>query len=154
MRRFRFTLQPVRDLRDHRELTARIAMADRLRAHAAAHEAAEASLDRHRRAERALADAGGPAARLAQADRDRDGARLGLERAIMDLRDRTHGVDQARAALVEARRSVETLNRLEERQRDAHRQAMLAEEERDLADITEMRSARRIAAELRARRTS
>jgi flagellar export protein FliJ len=145
MRRFRFTLQTVRDLREHGESTARQALADRLRAHAAAQTAAEASLAKHRRAEEGLAGRRGPAALLVQADRDRDGARLGLERAILDLRDRSHAVDRAREDLVEARRAVETLDKLEERQRAAYRQAMLAEEERELADVVEMRTARRAA---------
>jgi hypothetical protein len=153
MRKFRFTLHTVRELRDHRETTARVALADRMRAHAAAHIAAEASVDRHRRAEAALATGARPAASLAQANRDRDGARIGLERAIVDLRDRTQAVDHARLELVEARRAVETLERLEQVQRAAHQRALLAEEEREVADVIEMRSAREAAARHRARRS-
>jgi flagellar biosynthesis chaperone FliJ len=72
-----------------------------------------------------------------------------LERAVLHLREQTHGVDHARGTLTEARRSVEALERLERRQRAEHRRALLAEEERDLADVTEMRSARRIFGEHR-----
>jgi flagellar biosynthesis chaperone FliJ len=153
MRRFRFTLHTVRELRDHRETQARVVLADRMRAHAAAHAAAEASVDRHRRAETALGAGARPAALMQQADRDRDGARLGLERAILELRDRTQAVDHARRDLVEARRAVEMLERLEQVQRAEHRRALLAEEEREVADTIEMRSARAAAAAHRARRS-
>jgi flagellar export protein FliJ len=153
MRRFRFTLQTVRELRDHRESEARVQLADRMRAHAAAHAAAEASVDRHRRAESALGSGARPAALLFQADRDRDGARLSLERAILELRDRTQAVDHARRDLVEARRAVETLERIEQVQRAEYRRQLLAEEEREVADVIEMRAARAAAAAHRQRRS-
>src|SRR5215218_7755699 len=95
MKRFHFTLDSVRDLREDRQTAAMMALADRISTHARAQHAAEQSLRRHRAAQAALAGAGRPAALLLQADRDRDAARLGLEAAVVELRETAFGVDAA-----------------------------------------------------------
>ena len=84
-----------------------LALADRISTHARAQQAAELSLRRHRAAQAALAGAGRPAALLLQADRDRDQARLGLEAAVVELRETAFGVDAARDDLVEASQALE-----------------------------------------------
>lgn len=142
MKRFSFTLDSVRDLREDRQTAAMMALADRIRTHARAQEAAEASLRRHRAAEDALAGAGRVAALLVQADRDRDAARLGLEAAAMELRETSFGVDSARGDLLEARQALESVRKLEERRRAEHRAARARQEERELADVLEARAAR------------
>ncbi len=142
MKRFRFTLETVRDLRDDRQTAAMLVLADRIRTHGHAQSAAEASLRRHRRAQQALAGAGRAAAMLVQADRDRDAARLSLESSAIDLRETTFGVDAARDDLVEARQALERVTHLEAHRRADHRRRQLAEEERELAEMTEARRAR------------
>jgi flagellar export protein FliJ len=146
MKRFQFTLQSIRELRDERQSSAMLVLAARVRVHQAAQLAAEARLDRHRRSEIALRDAvgAGPvsARTLVQADADRNGARLTLEQAAATLSESAFAVDGARRDLVEAERNVEMLRRLEDRQREAHRIAAARAEERDLADVIEARSAR------------
>src|SRR5436305_12821069 len=86
MQRFHFTLDSVRDLREDRQTAAMTALADRIRTHALAQAAAEASLRRHRAAETALAGAGRAAALLLQANRDRDAARVQPEAGAVELR--------------------------------------------------------------------
>jgi len=142
MQRFHFTLDSVRDLREDRQTAAMMALADRIRTHARAKSAAEASLRRHRRSEAALAGAGRAAALLMQADRDRDAARIGLEEATLQLRETSFGVDAARGDLVEARQALESVRKLEERRRAEHHAARAREEERELADVLEARAAR------------
>lgn len=126
-------------------------LAERIREHAAAQQAARESDARYRRAADALRVSSAQAARLAQADRDRTAARVTLDQAKIALQQRSFGVSNARTDVARARQAVEMLNRLEERQRDAHRKAVLAEQERDTADVIEMRSARKAAAEHRRR---
>jgi flagellar export protein FliJ len=145
MKRFHFTLDSVRDLREDRQTAAMMALADRISTHARAQQAAEISLRRHRAAQVALAGAGRPAALLLQADRDRDAARLGLEAAVVELRETAFGVDAARDDLVEARQALESVRKLEERRRDEHRAARLRDEERELTDVIEARAARAMA---------
>lgn len=158
MKRFRFPLESVRDLREERQTSAMVVLAGRVRAHQAAQAAAEARLDRHRRSEVALAKAvsAGPvrAQALVQADADRRGARLTLEGAAATLADSSFAVESARRDLVEAERAVEMLRRLEDRQREAHRVELARAEERDLADVIEARAARAITAERRRVRRS
>jgi flagellar export protein FliJ len=150
MQRFHFTLDSVRDLRDDRQTAAMMVLADRIRTHTRAQQAAEASLRRHRAAEHALAGAGRAAALLVQADRDRDAARLQLEAATVELRDTSFGVDAARGDLVEARQALESVRKLEQRRRAEHRAARAREEERELADVLEARAARAATAARRA----
>ena len=153
MKRFRFPLESVRDLREERQASAMVVLAGRVRAHQAAQAAAEARLDRHRRSEAALAKAvsSGPvsAHALVQADADRRGARLTLEEAAASLSESSFAMESARRDLVEAERNVEMLRRLEDRQREAHRLALAQAEERDLADVIEARAARAATTERR-----
>jgi flagellar export protein FliJ len=142
MRRFTFTLDSVRDLREDRQTAAMMVLADRISTHARAQHAAELSLRRHHAAQAALAGAGRPAALLLQADRDRDAARLGLEAAVVELRETSFGVDAARGDLVEARQALESVRKLEERRRVEHRAARLRHEEREVTDVLEARAAR------------
>jgi flagellar export protein FliJ len=142
MKRFRFPLQSVRDLRHDRETAARQELAERLRAHQAAHTAAEASLARHRLALQRLEHAATSGAALRIADQDRVSARLRLEQDAIGLRHAGGDVDRARERLVAARQALETVQRLEAKQRAAHRAAALAEDERVIAEIVEARAAR------------
>jgi hypothetical protein len=151
MRKFRFTLESVRSLREEREARAMRVLADRIREHAAAAQAAQASDARYRRAADAMRMSSARAALLAQANHDRDAARLAADQAQLALSERSFGVTSARSDVAEARQAVEMLSRFEERQRLAHRQAVAAELERDAADVIEMRSARAAAASQRRR---
>jgi flagellar biosynthesis chaperone FliJ len=146
MKRFTFTLKAVKDLREDRETAALEALADRLRAHASAQSAAERSRARHVAAEERLRRTRTTASVLVQADRDRDAARLGLETATLELSERTFAVGVARRDVTEAKRAVDMLAKLEQRKRDEHARAVLAEEERDIAEIVEARAARRATA--------
>lgn len=145
MKRFHFTLDSVRDLREDRQTTAMVVLAARISTHARAQAAAEIALRRHRAAQTALAATGRPAALLLQADRDRDVARLGLEASVIALRDTSFGVDTARDDLVEARQALESVRKLEERRRAEHRAARLRDEERQITDVIEARAGRAVA---------
>jgi flagellar biosynthesis chaperone FliJ len=146
MKRFTFTLQAVKDLREDREQAALEALAGRLRAHASAQTAAERSRARHAAAEDGLRRTRTTGAVLVQADRDRDAARLGLETATLDLSEKTFAVGAARRDVTEAKQAVDMLAKLETRKRDEHVRALLAEEERQVAEIIEARAARRATA--------
>ena len=141
MRSFRFTLQPVRDLREDRQTAAMTVLAGRIRAHQAAERATAAARDRRRRADAAI-HGGTTAGAMAQAQRDRDAALVQAEGAALALADAAFGVTAARDDLVEAQRAVEVLAKLEARQRAAFKLARDRAQERELADLIEMRSAR------------
>ena len=142
MQRFRFNLARVKDVRQQDEDAAMRVLADRMSDARAAQAAAERSLATHRAAQERLRSPGGSAGLLLQADRDRDRARLRLEASARQLEERRHGVDRARADLVRASQALEALERLEERRRVEHGQAMVAAEERNVAEIIEARAAR------------
>jgi hypothetical protein len=71
MKRFRFNLHSVKELRESRESAALEILGERLRAHAAAAAAAERSQARYAASQAALARPRASAAALTQADRDR-----------------------------------------------------------------------------------
>ncbi len=151
MKRFRFSLDAVRDLRSDREDAAKRVLAERLRAHQAARDAADQSLARHGAAEDALRGATSTtAAGLVQADRDRTAARVGLEQSARALEERGHGVLRAREDLLVARTALEAVRRLEQRRRDEHASELRRADERERQDLIEARAARKQFLERRA----
>ena len=142
MKRYRFALDAVRDLRQEAENAAMQQLAAQPTAAAAARAASELSADRRARALERLRRPTGPGAWLVQADRDLEAARVRQETAAIDEREGDRRVGVARDGLVEARRALESITRLEARQREEHRRAALAEEERVISEIVEARAAR------------
>jgi hypothetical protein len=147
MKKFSFNLEIVKRLRADAESQAQAELGRRIAAHGAA-ESARAARERSlERARVQLLATQANAHELAQADRERDAAvlRLGAARAQTNatLRD----IDTQRVELTEASRALEVLERLEQTRRQAHRTAALAEDEAIVQEISEARTARRIARE-------
>jgi flagellar export protein FliJ len=143
MKKFSFPLDAVKRLREYGERQAQAELGRRI----AAHEATERALDARARTVEAanarLRAPTGTAASLVQADRERSAALLHAASARTAMETERGMVVTARVDLAEARMRLETLEHLETRRRDEHREAMLREEEALLQDVVQARAARR-----------
>ncbi len=142
MKRFRFTLDAVRDLRREAETSAMQALADGLRERAAAAAIAERARQRQAAADEHVRRPAGTAAALAQSEREREAARIQVRQSAIAVREGDRLVASARQGLVQARQALESIERLEERGRLEHRRRALQEDERLVAELVEARAAR------------
>jgi flagellar biosynthesis chaperone FliJ len=143
MKKFSFPLDAVKRLREYSERQAQAELGRRIAAHEAT---ARALAARERTVEAANARLRAPtgtAASLVQADRERSAALLhAATAATVNEAERTLVVT-ARVDLAEARMRLETLEHLEARRLEQHREAVLREEEALLQDVVQARAARR-----------
>jgi flagellar biosynthesis chaperone FliJ len=143
MKKFTFPLDAVKRLREYGERQAQAELGRRI----ASHEATERALTARARivesANARLRAPTGTAASLVQADRERSAALLKVANAEAAVETERTLVVTARVELAEARRRLETLEHLEQRRRDEHRDAVLREEEALLQDVVQARAARR-----------
>jgi flagellar biosynthesis chaperone FliJ len=144
VKRFTFPLETVKRLRAHAERQAQAELGRRMAAHAAAERALAARAQTLARANARLRAASGTAASLVQADRERTAALLYLESAGTERETERTRVVGARQLLAHASQQLETLERLEEKRRKEHREAVWREEEALLQDVVQARAARRI----------
>jgi flagellar export protein FliJ len=143
MKRFHFPLEAVKRLRAHAERQAQAELGRRMAAHAAAERALAARAQTLARANARLRASSGTAASLVQADRERSAALLYLESATTEREAERTRVVGARQLLAQASQQLETLERLEEKRRKEHREALWREEEALLQDVVQARAARR-----------
>jgi flagellar export protein FliJ len=143
MKKFSFPLDAVKRLREYGERQAQAELGRRI----AAHEATERALAARARtvdaANARLRARSGTAASLVQADRERSAALLHVTSAETANEAERALVVSARVDLAEARMKLETLEHLEARRREEHREAVLHEEEALLQDVVQSRAARR-----------
>jgi flagellar export protein FliJ len=142
MKKFSFSLDTVKRLRADAEQAAQAELGKRIAAHRAAVEAREARARTLERAESVLSE-NALAHELVQADRDRDAAHFRLGAAAAEGRMAEENVLRSRHELAEASRALEILEKLEDRRREEHRLAAIAEDERQIAEIAESRAARK-----------
>jgi flagellar FliJ protein len=143
MKRFQFTLETVKRLRAFGERQAQAELGRRMTAHAAAQAAAEVRARTLESANARLRASTGTAASLVVADRERSAAMLRAATAESDVETEYALVFGARQQLAEARKALETLERLEDTRRRQHRDDVLREEEALLQDVVQARAARR-----------
>jgi flagellar export protein FliJ len=143
MKRFQFPLDAVKRLRDYGERQAQAELGRRMAAHEAAERAVAARMRTLEAASARLRAGGTSAASLMQADHERSAALLHVENANAQRDAESKLVDAARVRLAEARKQLETLERLEDTRRKEHREEALREEEALLQDVVQARAARR-----------
>lgn len=143
MKRFRFTLEPVRAVRKQEEQLIQVELATALR------ERTDVSrrLDDSRAAEvqiyTYLRETRLSAQDLSHITRFLELHRQKIVDAVIQLRHTDDAIERIRVRLAEARARREALDKLEAKQREAHRMQWLAEQARELDEIGTMRHARR-----------
>ncbi|MCW2949867.1 MAG: Flagellar export protein FliJ [Thermoleophilia bacterium] len=142
MKRFHFTLESVRHLRQQQEEVVQVELARAVRERAIVVKQIEVS----RAAEAALYDylrePGRTAAEMAHVANFGALHRQQLYKLGINLRQFDQGVELIRTRLVTARAKREALDRLRERQYDAWRAEMLRSEQAELDEIATMRATR------------
>jgi flagellar export protein FliJ len=143
MKKFSFPLDAVKRLREYGERQAQAELGRRIAAHEATERALAARARTVEAANARLRAPSGTAASLVQADRERSAALLHVASAETANEAERTLVHSARIELAEARMKLETLEHLETRRRQEHREAVLREEEALLQDVVQARAARR-----------
>jgi flagellar FliJ protein len=143
MKKFQFTLETVKRLRAFGERQAQAELGRRMTAHSAAQAAADVRSRTLETANARLRARSGTAASLVLADRERSAAMVRAENAHAEVAAELTLVITARHELAEARKQLETLERLEETRRKQHRDDVLREEEALLQDVVQARAARK-----------
>jgi flagellar export protein FliJ len=143
VKRFQFPLDAVKRLRAYGEGQAQAELGRRIASHDAAERAVAARNRTLEAANARLRARSGTAASLVQADRERSAALLNMDNASAQRDAEQRMVDDARVRLAEARKQLETLEKLEQARREEHREAVLREEESLLQDVVQARAARR-----------
>lgn len=147
MKRFRFSLQRVLDLRSALVRQGRLELSAALARARSAHHALEAAREQHMvAAQRAVAEElrGIPAAGMAAARLHLDRLAADIEARRRALSEATAEVDACKARLDRRRRDERALERLRERRRLAHAAAVAAEEQRALDEAATVRFGRRV----------
>jgi flagellar export protein FliJ len=142
MKKFQFTLDAVKRLRAHAERDAQSELGERIAAHAAAERAVEARRRMLEAASGRLRQGLPTVAALLQADRERGVALMLVENAGAAADAEGRMVVDARGRLAEARKALETIEKLEERRRAEHQEQAQREEEELLQDVVQARAAR------------
>jgi flagellar biosynthesis chaperone FliJ len=142
MKRFQFTLDAVKRLRAHGEREAQAELGVRLASQAAAERAVAARQRTLESANARMRARVTTVASLIHAERERSAARLHVENATAQHEAEVRLVADARVRLAEARKKLESLQRLEDSRRAMHREAAIREEEALLQDVVQARAAR------------
>jgi flagellar export protein FliJ len=143
MKKFSFPLDAVKRLREYSERQAQAELGRRITAHEATERALAVRARTVEAANKRLRAPTGTAASLVQADRERSAALLHAANAETANEVERTLVVGARVDLAQARMRLETLEHLEARRREEHRDAMMREEEALLQDVVQARAARR-----------
>lgn len=142
MKRFRFTLEPVRRIREQEEQLIQVELAQAL----AVREQVAARLDASRAAERALRDhvrSGHLRSdELAHISRYDELHRQKIVDAVAQLHLQEQAIERIRVRLATAAQRREALDRLHDRERERHDAAVRAAEQAELDEIGTMRHAR------------